>query len=123
MIRFVWILALAAPVACERGAEPPPESAQPAPAATERAAPASDRAALLQRAQGVFKPVPTGVASAENPITEEKVALGRMLYYEPRLSTSAARATRRASATRRSTSRSSGMAAQRRSKSRHRVRS
>jgi cytochrome c peroxidase len=34
----------------------------------------------------VFKVLPAQMESAENPITEEKVALGRMLYYDPRLS-------------------------------------
>jgi cytochrome c peroxidase len=36
----------------------------------------------------LFEPLPETMASASNPITEEKVALGRMLYYEPRLSKS-----------------------------------
>jgi cytochrome c peroxidase len=34
----------------------------------------------------MFSPVPAVVESPDNPITEEKVALGRMLYYETRLS-------------------------------------
>ena len=34
----------------------------------------------------VFAPLPAVMESASNPITEEKVKLGRMLYYEPRLS-------------------------------------
>jgi len=34
----------------------------------------------------MFKPLPAVMESAANPITEEKVALGRMLYYETRLS-------------------------------------
>ena len=34
----------------------------------------------------MFKAVPAVVESAANPITDEKVALGRMLYYEKRLS-------------------------------------
>jgi cytochrome c peroxidase len=33
-----------------------------------------------------FAPLPEVMASASNPVTEEKVELGRMLYYEPRLS-------------------------------------
>jgi cytochrome c peroxidase len=33
-----------------------------------------------------FKPLPSLVEAADNPITEEKVKLGRMLYFEPRLS-------------------------------------
>ena len=35
---------------------------------------------------GIFKALPPVMDSAANPITEEKVALGRMLYYDPRLS-------------------------------------
>lgn len=34
----------------------------------------------------MFQPLPAVVESAKNPVTEAKVALGRMLYYEPRLS-------------------------------------
>jgi cytochrome c peroxidase len=34
----------------------------------------------------VFKTLPAVMESAGNPVTEEKVTLGRMLYYEPRLS-------------------------------------
>ncbi len=34
----------------------------------------------------VFKVLPAVMESAGNPVTEEKVVLGRMLYYEPRLS-------------------------------------
>ena len=36
----------------------------------------------------LFAPLPDVMASKTNPITEEKVALGRMLYYEKRLSKS-----------------------------------
>ncbi len=35
-----------------------------------------------------FAPLPAVANSATNPITEDKVALGRMLYFEPRLSRS-----------------------------------
>ncbi len=34
----------------------------------------------------LFAPVPAAMESAANPVTEEKVVLGRMLYYDPRLS-------------------------------------
>ncbi len=33
-----------------------------------------------------FAPLPAVMESSKNPITEEKVTLGRMLYYDPRLS-------------------------------------
>jgi len=36
----------------------------------------------------MFQPLPEQMTSGANPISEEKVALGRMLYYEPRLSKS-----------------------------------
>src|SRR5262245_24864552 len=89
MIRHVWILALAALVACERNektASPP--AASPAPAATQPAPPAPDRAALRERAQGVFGALPAEAVSEANPITDAKIALGRMLYYDARLSKS-----------------------------------
>ncbi|BCR06943.1 c-type cytochrome [Desulfuromonas versatilis] len=44
---------------------------------------------LLTRAQGMFKPLPTSPpALKDNPASPEKVELGRMLYFEPRLSAS-----------------------------------
>jgi cytochrome c peroxidase len=36
----------------------------------------------------LFQPLPDSVLSDSNPITDQKVVLGRMLYYEPRLSKS-----------------------------------
>ena len=36
----------------------------------------------------LFEPLPEAMTSAANPLTDEKVTLGRMLYYEPRLSKS-----------------------------------
>lgn len=49
------------------------------------AALAADQSVRAQ-AQQVFKPLPTAMTSAENPITPEKVALGRLLFFEPRVS-------------------------------------
>lgn len=44
---------------------------------------------LMKRAQALFKPVPDKPpALKDNPITAEKVELGKMLYFEPRLSAS-----------------------------------
>jgi cytochrome c peroxidase len=34
----------------------------------------------------LFQPLPTAMTSSANPLTDEKIALGRMLYYEIRLS-------------------------------------
>jgi cytochrome c peroxidase len=50
---------------------------------------AADDAALLKRAQTTFKPVPATPPPLErNPITPEKIELGKMLYFDPRLSAS-----------------------------------
>lgn len=44
---------------------------------------------LMKRAQGQFDPIPQDPPSIEgNPATEVKVELGRMLYFDPRLSKS-----------------------------------
>jgi cytochrome c peroxidase len=44
---------------------------------------------LMQRAQAVFEPLPESPpALAETPITPEAVELGKMLYFDPRLSSS-----------------------------------
>ncbi|HWU38357.1 MAG TPA: cytochrome c peroxidase, partial [Candidatus Acidoferrum sp.] len=42
--------------------------------------------ALLTQAQALFKPVPKVMESPENPITPEKVSLGRLLFFETRVS-------------------------------------
>jgi len=45
-------------------------------------------AELLERARKYFEPLPKVADSKENPVTPEKVLLGKMLYYDPRLSKS-----------------------------------
>lgn len=54
-------------------------------ASSSSAAPADDQA-LLKQAQTLFKPLPGDAATAEFPITPERVALGRMLFFDPRIS-------------------------------------
>jgi cytochrome c peroxidase len=94
------ILALAALVACDRGAEstppaPSPEppaaapaepAAAPAPPAPIEPMPEADRAALRDRAVAMFGTLPSEAASPANPITDAKIALGRTLYYDTRFS-------------------------------------
>ncbi|MGA8481380.1 MAG: cytochrome-c peroxidase, partial [Chthoniobacterales bacterium] len=46
---------------------------------------AEDDAALLKRAQELFQPLPKDMATPESPITKERVDLGRMLFFDPRL--------------------------------------
>ena len=41
---------------------------------------------LLAKAQALFKPLPQIAENKNNPITPEKVALGKTLYYDKRLS-------------------------------------
>ncbi|GAB6066592.1 cytochrome-c peroxidase [Aquifex pyrophilus] len=43
---------------------------------------------LLEMAKQYFKPLPKVAENPENPVTPEKVKLGKMLYYDPRLSKS-----------------------------------
>src|SRR6516225_875447 len=46
---------------------------------------AAEDAALLKQALGIFQPLPKDMASAEFPITAERVQLGRSLFFDPRL--------------------------------------
>ncbi len=71
------------PQALTAAPRPVTEAAAPEP---ETAAPAVDRAKLRARAASIFGALPAEAANPENPITPAKVELGRMLYYEPRLS-------------------------------------
>src|SRR5262249_18600897 len=41
---------------------------------------------LRPQAQGTFKALPKDMATADNPLTLEKIKLGRLLYFEPRAS-------------------------------------
>ncbi len=47
---------------------------------------AADNQALLKQAQALFKPLPQDMATPEFPLTPERVALGRMLFFDPRVS-------------------------------------
>jgi cytochrome c peroxidase len=41
---------------------------------------------LLEKSKAIFKPLPSQFDSKDNPITREKVELGRQLYFEKRIS-------------------------------------
>ena len=57
------------------------------PVAEVSAGPAADK--LMEEARAAFKPIPLNAPElAGNPTTPEKLALGRMLYFDPRLSAS-----------------------------------
>jgi cytochrome c peroxidase len=40
----------------------------------------------LKRAQGLFKPLPASMATSEFPVTAARAGLGRMLFFDPRIS-------------------------------------
>lgn len=71
--------------ACGAGEQ---ETAAPGPAEEEMAAAKTTiaRAALRERANAFFGSLPAEVPNPANPITPAKVELGRMLYYDARLS-------------------------------------
>ena len=48
--------------------------------------PSISPAAMLERSRPLFGALPAVAESPDNPITDEKVALGRMLYFDKRLS-------------------------------------
>jgi len=54
--------------------------------ATIPARAASNDAQLLKDAQRVFKPLSKDAATPDFPITSERVELGRMLFFDPRIS-------------------------------------
>lgn len=77
-----WALVLG--LGCRKQAPPEPAAAPaalPAAAATAPASTAIDDA-ILQ----AYAPLPAAIESAKNPLSEPKIALGRMLYYDKRLS-------------------------------------
>ena len=46
----------------------------------------TDDKELLKQAQALFQPLPKDMATPEVPITRERVALGRLLFFDPRFS-------------------------------------
>src|SRR5262245_13178411 len=54
-------------------------------AVTPSTVPSADNS-LLGQARGVFKSLPKSIPSPDNPLTAEKIVLGRMLFFEPRVS-------------------------------------
>lgn len=47
-----------------------------------------DREAMMRTAQALFQPLPEVVDNPDNPLNDSKIELGKMLYYDPRLSKS-----------------------------------
>ena len=62
---------------------------KPAAPAGQRDMSADEVTALMKRANELFKPVPSMIPAVKgNPVTREKIELGRMLWFDPRLSAS-----------------------------------
>lgn len=74
-------LTLLALLACSQPSDTPPPEAPP-PAPPEKSAAAQ----LIDSAKGVFGALPTEAANPNNPSSEARINLGRMLYYDTRLS-------------------------------------
>ncbi len=66
--------------------EPTAPSGAVAKESGEPKAPAAPSAEVDRKRLAVFQSLPEVVASEANPVTDEKVALGKMLYFEERLS-------------------------------------
>lgn len=81
-IAFASSLALVLVVACKEEPPAPATTAPPAPSA----APATTEVTLEPAQLGMFAPLPKEMPSPLNAITEAKVTLGRMLYFEKRIS-------------------------------------
>jgi cytochrome c peroxidase len=81
---------LAGLLGCGGPAEPPapaPEPSAETPAAEPATAPGGpDRAALRERARAIFGVLPDEAVSQKNPVTDAKITLGRMLYFDARFS-------------------------------------
>lgn len=81
-------------LACGPGDSPPePAPGTPEPAAPEargeapvQASEGPDRAAVLERARAVFAVLPEEASDPDDPISDERALLGRVLYFDPRLS-------------------------------------
>src|SRR5262245_45802115 len=63
----------------------PPKDAPAAPAPAQAPAPAA-AADVDATKLAMFQTLPETMESAQNPLTDEKIALGRQLFYETRLS-------------------------------------
>jgi len=83
LLTVAFLTALAG---CSQEQEATPEIDRSAPAETAAAAPESPNADLRERAKSALGTLPVEALSESNPITDDKVELGRVLYFDPRFS-------------------------------------
>lgn len=87
LIPVVPIALVAAVAACNEAPAPEPEIEVAEAEEVAAVAPTGpDRTAFRERARSVFGELPDEAASGANPSTDEKIALGRTLFFEARLS-------------------------------------
>lgn len=86
--RLMTLLAASGLMACPADPKPakPAEKAASEPDAASAPAPGIDRAALAKTASALFGPVVVAESTAEPKVAEAMVELGRLLYFEKRLS-------------------------------------
>lgn len=80
-VKRILLITTVAAVAIAACNNQPKQESQPVAVAVTTA-----DAELMARAQDVFQPLPSVAINPENPITAEKTELGKLLYYDTRLS-------------------------------------
>lgn len=84
-----FVLALLLATACDKKNEtpPPPAQQEAPPPPTTSAAPEAPKARAFDPSQlAVFAPLPEKIERPDNLLTDDKVALGKMLWFDTRLS-------------------------------------
>ncbi len=83
-VRMLQASALVLSAACSKSEAP--AAPAPAPAVEQAVVQAPSAQALREKAKALFGTLPAVAEHKDRPITEEKVALGRVLYHETRIS-------------------------------------
>jgi len=86
MRKHLWGALAMALAACSQEPAPAPPASPTPEAAPGPAAAATGAAALRERAKALLGALPDEAASPTNPVTDAKIALGRILYFDPRFS-------------------------------------
>ena len=87
LIPLIPLAIFAATAACNEAPAPAPEGeAEIAEEGGDVTPTGPDRPALRERARAAFGELPDVAVSETNPVTAEKIVLGRMLYFDARLS-------------------------------------
>lgn len=82
----MYLLALLIACSQEQPSKQEKPASQPITQSVAQAPAGPDAKDVQKKAQALFQPLPTEVTAATNPLTDAKIALGRALYYDTRLS-------------------------------------